>query len=112
MLKFILKRLLEAIPTLLVLITVSFFMMRFAPGNPFSTERGLPPEVMANIQQKYGLDKPVYQQYLTYLGNLAQGDLGPSFKYKDFSVNDLVSKALPVSATIGSLPFCWPWDWG
>ena len=105
MLKFILKRLLEAIPTLLVLITVSFFMMRFAPGNPFSTERGLPPEVMANIQQKYGLDKPVYQQYLTYLGNLAQGDLGPSFKYKDFSVNDLVSKALPVSATIGSFAF-------
>ena len=91
MIKFILKRLLEAIPTLLVLITVSFFMMRFAPGNPFSTERGLPPEVMANIQQKYGLDKPVYQQYLTYLGNLTKGDLGPSFKYKDFTVNDLVS---------------------
>ncbi|MFC3912470.1 oligopeptide ABC transporter permease OppB [Pseudaeromonas sharmana] len=105
MIKFILKRLLEAIPTLLVLITVSFFMMRFAPGNPFSTERGLPPEVMANIQEKYGLDKPVYQQYLTYLGNLVQGDLGPSFKYKDFSVNDLVSKALPVSATIGSFAF-------
>ena len=105
MIKFILKRLLEAIPTLLVLITVSFFMMRFAPGNPFSTERGLPPEVMANIQEKYGLDKPVYQQYLTYLGNLAKGDLGPSFKYKDFTVNDLVSKALPVSATIGSFAF-------
>ncbi len=105
MIKFILKRLLEAIPTLLVLITVSFFMMRFAPGNPFSTERGLPPEVMANIQQKYGLDKPVYQQYLTYLGNLTKGDLGPSFKYKDFTVNDLVSKALPVSATIGSFAF-------
>ena len=105
MIKFILKRLLEAIPTLLVLITVSFFMMRFAPGNPFSTERGLPPEVMANIQQKYGLDKPVYQQYLTYLGNLTKGDLGPSFKYKDFTVNDLVSKALPVSASIGSFAF-------
>lgn len=105
MIKFILKRLLEAIPTLLVLITVSFFMMRYAPGNPFSTERGLPPEVMANIQQKYGLDKPVYQQYLTYLGNLTHGDLGPSFKYKDFTVNDLVSKALPVSATIGSFAF-------
>ena len=105
MIKFILKRLLEAIPTLLVLITVSFFMMRFAPGNPFSSERGVSPEVMANIQQKYGLDKPVYQQYFTYLGNLAQGDLGPSFKYKDFSVNDQVRKALPVSATIGSLAF-------
>ena len=98
MLKFIFKRLLEAIPTLLVLITVSFFMMRFAPGNPFTSERALPPEVLANIEAKYGLDKPIGVQYLTYLGNLVQGDLGPSFKYKDFSVNDLVSQALPVSA--------------
>ncbi|GAA4495447.1 oligopeptide ABC transporter permease OppB [Pseudaeromonas paramecii] len=106
MLKFIFKRILEAIPTLLVLITVSFFMMRFAPGNPFSSERGLPPEVKANIEAKYGLDKPVHQQYLTYLGNLLQGDLGPSFKYKDFSVNDLVRQALPVSAKIGLAAFC------
>ena len=105
MLKFILKRLLEAIPTLLVLITVSFFMMRFAPGNPFTSERSLPPEVLANIEAKYGLDKPIGVQYLTYLGNLVQGDLGPSFKYKDFSVNDLVSQALPVSAKIGSAAF-------
>ncbi|MHA6963549.1 oligopeptide ABC transporter permease OppB [Zobellella denitrificans] len=105
MFKFILKRVLEAIPTLLVLITVSFFMMRFAPGNPFSSERALPPEVMANIEAKYGLDKPVLQQYFTYLGNLAQGDLGPSFKYKDFSVNDLVAQALPVSAKIGLFAF-------
>lgn len=105
MLKFIFKRLLEAIPTLLVLITVSFFMMRFAPGNPFSSERTLPPEVMANIEAKYGLDKPIGVQYLTYLGNLVQGDLGPSFKYKDFTVNDLVSQALPVSAKIGSFAF-------
>ncbi len=106
MVKFIFKRILEAIPTLLVLITVSFFMMRFAPGNPFSSERALPPEVKANIEAKYGLDKPVYQQYLSYLGNLAKGDLGPSFKYKDFSVNHLVRQALPVSATIGLAAFC------
>ena len=105
MLKFIFKRLLEAIPTLLVLITVSFFMMRFAPGNPFTSERALPPEVLANIEAKYGLDKPIGVQYLTYLGNLLRGDLGPSFKYKDFSVNDLVSQALPVSAKIGSAAF-------
>ena len=105
MLKFILKRLLEAIPTLLVLITVSFFMMRFAPGNPFTSERALPPEVLANIEAKYGLDKPIGVQYLTYLGNLVQGDLGPSFKYKDFTVNDLVSQALPVSAKIGTAAF-------
>ena len=105
MLKFIFKRLLEAIPTLLVLITVSFFMMRFAPGNPFTSERSLPPEVIANIEAKYGLDKPIGMQYLTYLGNLVQGDLGPSFKYKDFTVNDLVSQALPVSAKIGAAAF-------
>ncbi|GAA3528946.1 oligopeptide ABC transporter permease OppB [Zobellella aerophila] len=105
MFKFMVRRVLEAIPTLLVLITISFFMMRFAPGNPFSSERSLPPEVLANIEAKYGLDKPVLEQYFGYLGNLLQGDLGPSFKYKDFSVNDLVSQALPVSAEIGLYAF-------
>ncbi|WP_298723549.1 oligopeptide ABC transporter permease OppB [uncultured Oceanisphaera sp.] len=105
MLKFIVRRVLEAIPTLLVLITISFFMMRFAPGNPFSSERSLPPEVLANIEAKYGLDKPVLEQYFGYLGSLLQGDLGPSFKYKDFSVNELVAQALPVSAEIGLYAF-------
>ncbi|WP_418642267.1 oligopeptide ABC transporter permease OppB [Vibrio chaetopteri] len=105
MFKFIMKRIFEAIPTLLVLITVSFFLMRFAPGNPFSSERPLPPEVMANINAKYGLDKPVFEQYTTYLTNILQGDFGPSFKYKDFSVNELVSNALPVSAKVGFLAF-------
>lgn len=105
MLKFILKRILEAIPTLLVLITISFFLMRFAPGNPFSSERPLPPEVMANINAKYGLDKPVATQYLTYLVNVLHGDFGPSFKYKDFSVNELVFSALPVSAKVGLAAF-------
>ncbi|SQD80183.1 oligopeptide ABC transporter permease OppB [Moritella yayanosii] len=105
MFKFILKRILEAIPTMLVLITVSFFLMRFAPGSPFSSERTLPPQVMANINAKYGLDKPVLEQYLTYLTNVIQGDLGPSFKYKDFTVNELVASALPVSAKIGAFAF-------
>ncbi|PSW21086.1 oligopeptide ABC transporter permease OppB [Photobacterium sanctipauli] len=105
MIKFIAKRIFEAIPTLLVLITISFFLMRFAPGNPFSSDRPLPPEVMANIEAKYGLDKPVFEQYTTYLGNIVQGDFGPSFKYKDFTVNELVSKALPVSAKIGVFAF-------
>lgn len=105
MLKFILKRILEAIPTMLVLITVSFFLMRFAPGSPFSSERTLPPQVMANINAKYGLDKPVLEQYTTYLTNVIQGDLGPSFKYKDFTVNELVASALPVSAKIGAFAF-------
>lgn len=105
MIKFIAKRIFEAIPTLLVLITISFFLMRFAPGNPFSSDRPLPPEVMANIEAKYGLDKPVFEQYTTYLGNILHGDFGPSFKYKDFSVNELVSEALPVSAQIGFFAF-------
>lgn len=105
MFKFIAKRIFEAIPTMLVLITISFFLMRFAPGNPFSSERPLPPEVMANINAKYGLDKPVFEQYTTYLTNIVQGDFGPSFKYKDFTVNELVADALPVSAQIGFLAF-------
>ena len=105
MLKFIAKRIFEAIPTMLVLITVSFFLMRFAPGNPFSTEKPLPPEVMANIEAKYGLDKPVFEQYTTYLFNVVQGDFGPSFKYLDYSVNELISVALPVSAKVGFVAF-------
>ena len=105
MLKFIAKRIFEAIPTMLVLITVSFFLMRFAPGNPFSSERPLPPEVMANIEAKYGLDKPVFEQYTTYLFNVVQGDFGPSFKYLDYSVNELISVALPVSAKVGFIAF-------
>ena len=105
MFKFILKRAIEAIPTMLILITVSFFLMRFAPGSPFSSERRLPPQVLANINAKYGLDKPVFEQYTTYLSNVVQGDFGPSFKYKDYTVNELVGAALPVSAKIGSFAF-------
>ncbi|MGF1721339.1 oligopeptide ABC transporter permease OppB [Vibrio kyushuensis] len=105
MLKFIAKRIFEAIPTMLVLITVSFFLMRYAPGNPFSSERPLPPQVMANIEAKYGLDKPVFEQYTTYLTNVIQGDFGPSFKYLDYSVNELIAVALPVSAKVGLVAF-------
>lgn len=102
---FIVKRLLEAIPTLLILITISFFLMHFAPGSPLTTERGLPPEIMANIAAKYHLDEPVLQQYLRYLGNILQGDLGASFVHKDFSINELVAQSFPVSAEIGFWSF-------
>ncbi|EKT63698.1 oligopeptide ABC transporter permease OppB [Providencia burhodogranariea] len=105
MLKFILRRLLEAIPTLFILITISFFMMRLAPGSPFTGERKLPPEVMANIEAKYHLNDPMYQQYFSYLVQLSKGDFGPSFKYKDYSVNELVEKAFPVSAKLGATAF-------
>lgn len=105
MFKFIVRRLLEAIPTLLILITISFFMMRLAPGSPFTGERKLPPEVMANIEAKYHLNDPMYKQYFNYLVQLSKGDFGPSFKYKDYSVNELVAKAFPVSAKLGATAF-------
>ena len=105
MLKFILKRFAIAVPTLLVLITISFFLMQAAPGSPFTGERNLPPEIMKNIEAKYNLDKPLYQQYFLYLGNLAKGDLGPSFKYRDYTVNDLLEQSFPVSLKIGSVAF-------
>lgn len=80
MLKFILRRCLEAIPTLLILITISFFMMRLAPGSPFTSERALPPEVMANIEAKYHLNDPIMTQYFSYLKQLAQGGFRTVFQ--------------------------------
>ena len=105
MLKFILRRCLEAIPTLFILITISFFMMRLAPGSPFTGERALPPEVLANIEAKYHLNDPISTQYFSYLKQLAHGDFGPSFKYKDYTVNDLVASSFPVSAKLGAAAF-------
>jgi len=105
MLKFILRRFLEAIPTLFILITISFFMMRLAPGSPFTGERVLTPEVMANIEAKYHLNDPMWKQYLSYFQQLLHGDFGPSFKYKDFSVNDLIASSFPVSAKLGAAAF-------
>ncbi len=102
---FILKRLLIAIPTLLVLVTLAFVMIRAAPGGPFSAERELPPQVLRNIEARYNLDKPLYQQYFIYIADLLRGDLGPSFRYRDFSVNDIVATAFPVSLRIGAWAF-------
>ncbi len=105
MFKFIIRRLLEAIPTLFLLITVSFFLMRLAPGNPFTSEKAYPPEVMANIEAKYHLNEPLYKQYFLYLENLSHGDFGPSFKYKDQTVNTLIASAFPVSIKLGLTAF-------
>ena len=101
MLSYAIRRLLGAIPTLFIIITLVFFMMRIAPGGPFDAQRRLPPEIEQNVKAAYNLDKPVYQQYFIYLGKLAHGDLGPSYKSKDFSVNDLIADGLPVSARLG-----------
>ncbi|WKT00395.1 oligopeptide ABC transporter permease OppB [Gallibacterium salpingitidis] len=105
MLKLIFRRILEAIPTLFILITVSFFMMRLAPGSPFSSEKNYPPEVIANIEAKYHLNEPLLVQYGIYLKDLAHGDFGPSFKYKDYTVNQLVAEAFPVSLKLGFSAF-------
>ena len=105
MLKLIFKRILEAIPSLFVLVPISFFMMRLAPGSPFTSEKNYPPEVMANIEAKYHLNEPLSTQYVSYWKSLAQGDLGPSFKYKDYSVNELLAQAFPVSLKLGLYAF-------
>ena len=91
MFSYAIRRLLGAIPTLFIIITLSFFMMRLAPGGPFDTQRNLPPEIKHNIEAAYDLDKPVWQQYAIYLGKLAHGDLGPSYKNKDFTVTELIA---------------------
>ncbi len=95
------RRFLGAIPTLFIIITLAFFMMRIAPGGPFDSERRLPPEIEHNIKAAYNLDKPIYEQYFIYLGRLAHFDLGPSYKNKDFSVTQLIEVGLPVSAKLG-----------
>lgn len=98
-----LRRLLATIPTLLAVITVSYFLLHAAPGGPFDGERKVSAAVLANLQAKYHLDLPLWQQYLHYLNNLLHGDLGASFRYADWSVNDLVAAALPVSLSIGGI---------
>lgn len=105
MLKLIFRRCLEAIPTMFVLITISFFMMRLAPGSPFTGERNLPPAVLANIEAKYHLNDPIWLQYWHYLEQLAHGDFGPSFKYKDFTINELLAQTFPVSFEVGFYAF-------
>ena len=89
--RFIGFRVLQSVPVILVVITVTFFLVRLAPGGPFSSEKAVIPEVKAALEAQYGLDLPMFQQYLAYLGDLAHGDLGPSFKYPGRSVNELIA---------------------
>ncbi|MCJ2066179.1 ABC transporter permease subunit [Methylobacterium sp. J-088] len=103
MIRFIVRRLAQSIPTLLAVITVSFFLMRLAPGGPFDLERPLAPGAMENLRRVYGLDRPLIVQFGSYLASLAHGDLGPSFSFRDMPVLDLIARGLPVSATLGGL---------
>jgi oligopeptide transport system permease protein len=101
MLSFVARRLLTALPTLFLVITAAFFMMRAAPGNPFDGERRLPPEIEARVQAKYGLDQPLIIQYRDYLADVARGDLGPSLKYRDKTVADVLKENFGVSVVLG-----------
>lgn len=100
--RFLARRLLETIPLLLLIATVTFFMVRLAPGGPFSAERAVTPEIQHNLERQYGLDQPLWRQYLAYLGDLVQGDLGPSFKFHTHTVNELIGDAFPVSLELGA----------
>jgi oligopeptide transport system permease protein len=101
MLKFILKRVAQSIVALFVIITITFFMVRFAPGDPFSAERKMPEHIKQNLMEHYGLNDPLAIQYVNYLGNLVQGDLGPSFT-ETRSVNQILAASFPVSLELGS----------
>ena len=103
MLRFLVRRLLTAIPTLFIVVTVAFFMMRAAPGDPFSGDRRLSPEVEKNVMAKYGLDKPLAEQYLTYAGGVLHGDFGPSLKYPNKTVTQMIGQGFPASLLIGGL---------
>ncbi|WP_108813939.1 oligopeptide ABC transporter permease OppB [Loktanella sp. Alg231-35] len=106
MLSFVARRLAVAIPTLLILVVLSFVLMYSAPGGPFNSERPLPPEVLANIEAKYGLDQPFWKQIVNYVvGVVTQFDFGPSFQYKDRTVNDVIAQGFPVTLTYGFWSF-------
>jgi oligopeptide transport system permease protein len=103
MLRYLLNRLAAALVSMFVLVTVTFFLMRAVPGNPFSPaeQRNIPPKVMENLRSKYGLDQPLWRQYLDYVNNLLRGNLGYSFKKFNYTVNELITSGFPVSAWVG-----------
>jgi oligopeptide transport system permease protein len=105
MLSYIIRRLLIIIPMALLVVTVTWVLIRMAPGNFYSAEKKLPPAVEANIKRKYGLDKPVIQQYGIMLGNIIRGDFGDSLKYEGQSVNEIIARHFPYSATLGILAY-------
>jgi oligopeptide transport system permease protein len=100
---YVVRRLLVTIPTVLAVVTICYLLLHFTPGGPFDAEMKVSDAVLGNLQAKYHLDQPLWKQYLLYLNDLVHGDLGASFRYADWSVNDLVASALPVSLSIGGI---------
>jgi len=101
MFSYALRRIAVVIPALFVIVTLSFFVIRLAPGGPFDQEQSLSPAVKANLQAAYGLDKPLISQYVRYVSAIAHGNLGPSFRFRDFTVGELIAQGLPISLTLG-----------
>ena len=102
MLNYVFRRLFTAIPTLFVIVTLAFFLIRIAPGGPFNQERGLSPEIRANLEAQFGLGDPLWRQYLNYLNNLVHGNFGPSYNLPDFTVGELFAAGLPISVQLGA----------
>ncbi|HEY6630268.1 MAG TPA: ABC transporter permease subunit [Rhizobiaceae bacterium] len=103
MLHYVLRRLLTAVPTMFVVVTVAFFLIRVAPGGPFNQERGLQPAIKANLDAQFGLNDPLWLQYLNYMNNLLHGNFGPSYNLPDFTVGELFANGLPVSVQLGAM---------
>jgi oligopeptide transport system permease protein len=101
MLRFITSRLLQSLLALYLIVTATFFMLRFVPGGPFTAEKAVPREILRNLEAHYGLNQPLPRQYLAYLGSLLHGDFGPSFKYSNRTVNEILADKLPVSLELG-----------
>ena len=100
MLRFLLSRIAQAVPVLLVVVTATFFIVHAAPGGPFSADKAVPPEVIEALEAQYKLDQPVWRQYISYLGDILRGDFGPSFKYPGRSVNELIMAGIPITAEL------------
>jgi oligopeptide transport system permease protein len=105
--RFILRRLVELVPTALVIVAASFALVRLAPGSPFSSEREIPPEVLRELDAKYGFDRPLPEQFARYLGNLLRGDLGLSTKYPQRSVNEIIADGFPVTLSLAAVALVW-----
>jgi len=101
MLRYIVRRVFESIPTLLLIVTIAFALLHLAPGGPFSADKAMLPEIQHGIEARYHLDEPLWRQYVRYLGDLAHGDLGPSFQYRNTSVNQIIASGFPVDLTVG-----------
>jgi len=101
MARYFIRRVLSLIPTLLIIVTLSFFMIRLAPGGPFAREKEVPEMILQNLLKRYHMDEPLGKQYLRYLGDIIRWDLGPSFRYRDVTVNEIIDQGLPVSMTLG-----------